>query len=384
MNPATPLAQEIAAQIQLGLFGTVGKLSRQLRAIDRIAPRLKEGGIIRKLSIDRATGRRSVGLSAAHRKIGAFGGLLYAIGAVTHELTTAGSDISHSDQQSTLSVGDMTLLESDRRLKWKTYGLIYDLLDGIFSAGNLPDLILLDIPLIMGRAVYAQALEDAETDAKLRNEVTELRDRLEAFWDRYIDRCYPFDPGGPKVVTLNRGKFGSLLRLFKARGQEISPDPIEGEVERLIRTEWVQVLSVGIDRVLRGILAPEHRTAAFDREMDPLDKQAFPQALIRKGGIGFHYLTGLRGQPAQVETLGAATVWRDCGGAEALDGLTADLVALTYFDHRHSLPLPLWFAQQAVDVVKQKGLLEFYKREALRTMQEEHVDQAWLVGWEEE
>ena len=62
----------------------------------------------------------------------------------------------------------------------------------------------------------------------------------------------------------------------------------------------------------------------------------------------------------------------------------ADLIALTYFDHRKSLPLPLWYARQGVEVVKKPGLLEFYKRETLRAMREEQVDQAWLAGWEEE
>src|SRR5262249_12815760 len=152
----------------------------------------------------------------------------------------------------------------------------------------------------------------------------------------------------------------------------------------MVGSEWVQVLSVGIDRVLRGILVPEHRTAAFNRDEGRLDKQAFPRALVERGSVAFHYLTGLRGQPVQAETLGSASVWVEHGGAEALDALAADLVALTYFDHRKSLPLPLWYAQQAVEVVKRKGILEFYKREALRAMREEQVDQAWLAGWEEE
>ena len=69
MNKSNPLAQEITAQIQLGLYGTVGSLARQLRAIDRIAPRLKEGGIVRKLQVDRDRSRRSVGLSASNRNI---------------------------------------------------------------------------------------------------------------------------------------------------------------------------------------------------------------------------------------------------------------------------------------------------------------------------
>ena len=56
-----PLAQEMAAQMQLGVFGTVGKLARQLRAIQRIAPQLKEGGLVRKLTVDRSIRRRAVG-----------------------------------------------------------------------------------------------------------------------------------------------------------------------------------------------------------------------------------------------------------------------------------------------------------------------------------
>jgi hypothetical protein len=35
-------------------------------------------------------------------------------------------------------------------------------------------------------------------------------------------------------------------------------------------------------------------------------------------------------------------------------------------------------------VVKKPGLLEFYKRETLRAMREEQVDQAWLAGWEDD
>ena len=386
------LSQEITAQIQLGLMGTVGKLARQLRAIDRIAPRLKEGGLVRKLNVDRDDKRHTIGISTAARKIGAFGGLLYGAASVTHELITAGGDINHAGEDSRLDIGDMTLLESDRRIKWKTYSLVYDLLDEIFGSGSgntsdLPDLIILDVPLVMGRAVYAQALDDTELDAQLRGEVNALRDRLQQFWERNIERCYPFAENGPRVVTLARGRFGSLLRLINTNGSEISPDPIDGEVERLIREEWTQVLSVGIDRVLGGILNPDHRTASFNREQDLRDERAFPRQIIERGTMAFHYLTGLRGRPVQVETLGSAADWDARGGAEAIDQLAADLVALTYFDTRTAVPLPLWYAQQKVQIIKKtqkgQGLLEFYKREALRAMQDETFDESWLSGWED-
>jgi hypothetical protein len=384
MTEETRLTQEIAAQIQMGIFGTVSKLARQLRAISKIAPRLKDGGLVRRLTIDRERRRRAVGLAAAHRKISAFGGLLYAVGALAHETLTAGADIIHSRQQSRLDVGDMTYLEADRRLDWRRYGLMYDLLDEVFAAQELPELILLDLPLVMGRAVYAQVLEDDDTNRELRSEITVLRDRVEAFWGKHLGRCFPFAENGPRVVSLVRRPFGSLLRLLEANGRKATPDPIDDDIERMIKTEWVQVLSVGIERVLAGILLPEHRTAAFDREEDRRDREAFPQALIQGGSIGFHYLTGLRGRPIQVEALGKADSWFARGGSEAVDALAADLIGITYFDHQKALPLPLWYARQAVEVVKKPGMLEFYKAETQRAMGEELHDRTWLAGWEGE
>jgi len=380
-----PLAQEMAAQMQLGVFGTVGKLARQLRAIQRIAPQLKDGGLVRKLTIDRTIRRRAVGLAAGHQSISAFGGRLYSVGALSHEITAAGEDISHSRQQSRLDIGDMTNLEADRRLEWKTYTLIYELLDEIFIQPELPNLILLDMPLIMGRDVYAQSLaeQDPEMDRELKAEIQSLRDKVENFWSRQLDRCFPFAETGPIIVSLGRRRFGSLLKLLEDQGQSATPDPIDFGAQKLIQDDWAQILSIGIDRVLAGILPADHRTAAFNRQGSQ-DKDAFPKALIEKGSLGFHYLTGVRGAPVQVETLGDAAIWHTRGAEATLDRLAAELIALTYFDHRKSLPLPLWYAQRSVEVVKSKKWLEFYRQHTLKAMREEQVERTWLSGWEEE
>jgi hypothetical protein len=378
------LAQEIAAQMQLGVFGTVGKLAKQLRTIQRIAPQLKDGGLIRKLNVDRQSPRRALGIAAASQNLNAFGGRLYAVGALAHEINAAGSDITHTGQQSRLDIGDMTNLEADRRLEWKTYWLIYELLEDIFEQQDLPDLILLDLPLVMGRDVYAQSLaaQDEETDRELKEEIQKLRDRVENFWSRHLERCFPFAEKGPTIVSLGRRQFGSLLRLLEAKGKDATPDPVDFAALELIKEDWVQILSIGIDRILAGILPTEHRTAAYNRTPSR-DKDAFPRLLVEKGSLGFHYLTGLRGNPVQVETLGSAALWQTRGAETALDRLSADLMALTYFDQAKALPLPLWYAQRAVKVVKEKGPLEFYKRETLRAMREEQVERTWLSGWEE-
>lgn len=385
MGRDNPLAQEITAQIQLGLFGTAGKLARQLRMVDRIAPLLREGGVVRRIAVDRDRARRSLGVAAAGRMVGAFGGLLYAAGALAHEAFTEGATIVRTASDSRLDVGDMTYLEADRRLDWKRYELVYSLLADLFgSGGELPRVIILDLPLVMGRAVYAQSLEEDQQDRELRREVGALREQVESFWHAYRDRCFPFDAHGPYVVSLGRRRFGSLLRLIASTGRGVSPDPIDPKVEQLLQGDWAEVLSISTERLLTGVLTDSQRTAAFDYDLGNLDQSAFPRALIEQGMVGFHYLAGLRGRPIQVETIGSAEHWHRQGGQAALDDLAGMLVALTYFDHPKALPLPLWYAQEGVKVIKERGLLEFYKRETLRAMRDEQVEQTWLASWDAE
>lgn len=377
-----PLAQEMTAQLQLGLYSTVGKLAQQLRCLDALAPRLRDGGLVRPLTIDRNRRLQATGVSATHKHIPAFAGLLFGIGCLAHRLSCQGADIAHLGQTSRMDVGDLSFLEFQRRIEWRQYSLVYELLEEIFERGDLPQLILLDVPLVMGREIYAQTVEGDAEDEILTAELGALRDRLEGFWGRHLQRCYPFDPTGPRVVTLRRGRFAHLLRLVQAEGTAVSVDPISPACAAALRAEWATVQRLGTDRVVQAILGRDQRTAAFD--YGSVDQRAFPRNLIEKGSQGFHYRCGVRGEPVQVEVLGSADAWSAVGGASALDQLAADLVALTFFDNPESLPLPLWYARDGVKVVKAKGVLEFYRREALRSMQSEHLERTWMSGWEEQ
>jgi len=373
----SPLAQELTAQIQVGLFGTAGQLARQLRAVDRIAPALREAGLVRPLSIDRSLRRRASGFAAVHRSIHAFGGLLYAVGVLKHDLTVEASTIVSAGQDSRVDVGDMTYLESDRRLNWKKYDLMYDLLQATFDdPSGLPDLMILDIPLIFGREIYAISLDDDE----LKDEVERLRERAEAFWEVNRARCFPFDPEGPKVVTLRSRAPGELLlRLHDpGKGRSCSPDPLSAEIDTLLEGHWQDILSARMGKVIEGILNPETRTAAY-ASAESVDPRTFPRSLISEGMIAFHYHAGIRGKPILVETLGSQDRWTP----EALDELAATLIALTYFDHNKAVPLPLWYAHESAATVRSSQWLIGYKRMVQQALREEHVDQTWLAGWED-
>jgi hypothetical protein len=136
----------------------------------------------RKITVNRDQKRRSVGVAEASRMLQAFGGVLYAVAAVAHEMFTEGSDMSHTGQMSRMDVGDMSLLEYEKRVDWKTYLAVYELLEEIFESDTLPDIILLDAPLILGRRNFAQVLDEAEElklDLPLKKEI--MRGRFKFF-----------------------------------------------------------------------------------------------------------------------------------------------------------------------------------------------------------
>lgn len=379
------VAQELTAQIQLGLFGTVGKLARQMRVIDAICPALKAGGLIRKIDVDREAQRHAVGIAATSRHLPAWGGLLYSTGALKQGVVVEGATIVRTFQDSRVDVGDMTWLEYERRLEWKCFRQVYELLDDLFSNSlELPNLIVLDVPLVVGKNSYAQVLDDSDLNRELKDEISQLRAQVEQFWNINLHKCYPYDLNGPKIVSLGRRKFGSLLHLLEDRGGSATPDPINPEVISIIQAKWKDILSIGIERLMTGILSSGHRSAAFAFRMDKLENLNFPQALIQEGLMGFHYVAGLRTDPVLVQTVGSVTSWDHAGGSHALDELAEMLMGLTYFDSKRAVPLPLWYAREGIKVIKSPGPLEYYRQSTLKAMKDEQVEQTWLLGWEVE
>ena len=168
-------------------------------------------------------------------------------------------------------------------MDWKTYLAVYDLLEEIFEKEALPDILLLDAPLILGRRNFPQALaetDEQKLDIHLREEIDALRQKIESFWDKHRSRCFPYAENGPKIISLHRGQLREPIAALQGRGAMTTPDHIDADVLEMMRTEWAQVLSVGIERLLLGILTADHRTAAFQRE-HAKDKDAFSKITHR-------------------------------------------------------------------------------------------------------
>jgi hypothetical protein len=87
-DKGVPVSQSIVANVQLGLPATVSKLSSKMRFIDKIAPLLKEQGVIRTLDLIQPITIKCSGIATSHRTINAFGGILYISGAVRQDISS--------------------------------------------------------------------------------------------------------------------------------------------------------------------------------------------------------------------------------------------------------------------------------------------------------
>jgi hypothetical protein len=368
------LAQSIAAAMQLRLPGTAGRVARKMRYIDEVAPKFRAGGLVRdvpELAFERLW---AVGIASASNHIPAFGGVLYGAAALRQDVTLVERKASPNYQDSQVDVADMTFVQVDNRLQWREYRLTYQLLEELFDGTTLPDLILLDLPLLVFRGVQAASIGDDD----VREEWEDLLALLSRFWGRYAARCYPSNPNGPLVAHLGRQHFGAVLTAIQAEGAKGAVDPVTPELAGLIAGEWDELRRAGVNRVLKGLLRPGKRTAAYPYTALGRDAlRAAPKVLGEAGLLGFHMQVGYRTPVWQVETVGPADRWTP----DALDRLAAMLRHLTLHDHPKALPLPLWYATRLARVPDK--LLYNYRGAMTQMLREQAVDRAWLEGVDE-
>jgi len=369
------LSKEIAAAMSLRMPGTVGKIAHKMRYIEAKASKFTQGGVIRSIPSFQFERVRSVGVSSISNWLPAFGGVLYGVAALRQDITVAGNQIVSTFQDSRVEVNDTNYLETKQRLAWREYILVYDLLSDIFSATELPDIIFVDMPLLVARGAQSGMLENEE----IRQEWEELMQVMNRFWERNSTRIFPADRNGPILVSTSTRYFGALLNAIREKGSQASSEKIEPEIIELITQEWHKLQEVGILRVLRGLLRPGKRTGMYfyDALGDEV-LRAEPKGIANYGLIGLHMQVGNKTPVWQLETLGN----RQNGqwASEDINRMCAMISYLTLYDNPKAAPLPLWYAQKLVRMPT--AVLVNYYKETFRLLREQTVDAAWLNGME--
>lgn len=369
------LAKEIAAAMSLRMPGTVGKIAHKMRYIEAKASKFTRGGAIRSIPPSRFECIKAIGISSTSNWLPAFGGILYGVASLRQDVTVAGNQIVSTFQDSRVEVNDTNYLETKQRLAWREYILAYDLLAEIFNETDLPDIIFVDMPLLVARGTQSGMLENEE----IRQEWDELMQAMNRFWERNMARIFPADRNGPILVSVSTRYFGALLNAIKEKGAYASSEKLEPEIVELIIQEWNKLQEVGILRVLRRLLRAGKRTGMYF--YDSLGEEvlrAEPKGVATYGLIGLHMQVGMKTPVWQLETLGNRQngQWT----SEDIDRLCSMVTYLTMYDNPRVAPLPLWYAQKLVRMPTEV-LMNYYK-ETVRLLREQTVDAAWLEGME--
>jgi len=367
------LSRALAAAMSLRLPGTVGKIANKMRYIDAKSPHFIRGGIVRSVDAKRFERVHAAGISSKSRSMPALGGVLYGAAALRHDVVVSGNQVTEGFQDSRVDINDMNFLDASERLAWKEYILVYRLLTDLMESDARPDVIFVDIPLLVPRADQSVSLGEPEVEA----EWNELLEVLEGFWQRYLPSVFPNDPKGPFLVSLQsrRDLNAAVLNALREKGAAGSPEAISAEALDLVQNEWLQLRQVGVLRFLRGALRAGHRTAAYYYEaLGRQMKQFEPKTVANQGLIGFHIQVGIRTPIWKVETVGGAGQW----DSEALDKLASMTAYLTLNDNPRASPLPLWYAEQLVKMPRE--VLSNYLRSTLGMLKDRAVDRAWLEG----
>lgn len=374
-----PISQSIVANVQLGLPSTVSKLSSKMRFIDKVAPLLKEQGVIRTLDLIQPMTIKCAGISTSNRTTNAFGGVLYISGAVRQDIFIKEGSIYQTKQESIVDVDEIDDLDSQKKLKFIDMINAYKLLGDTMEEDNPSDLIIMDVPLLLERA-------DAPLDDRLDIlKYYELcKETIREFWEKNKDKIYPFKENGVKIASIGTKRFGAIFFALTNENLKYVPDPLGESITSQLENYMDNIRTVGIKRLLRGILVKRSRTAAFQFDGITNDNRMEPANVRELGLMGMHLKAGNNTPPLLIEVLGKASDW----DSEMLDRLCSEMMSLITFDQVKALPIPLWYAKYALKPIEARpGVLEYYKSHAKEMLKSEDLEAIWkedLDVYEEE
>lgn len=369
----TTISQSVVANIQLGLPATVSKLSAKMRFIDKIAPTLKEGGVIRNIELINPVTINASGIACSNRISNAFGGILYVAGAVRQDILIKDGTIYKTRQESKVDVDEIDDLDNQKKLKFIDIINAYKLLTELMEEDEKPELVLLDVPLLLERA-------DAPLDDRIDivNIYNKCRKVILKFWEKYRNDVYPLNKNGVKIASVGNKKFGAVMFALSEQNVNYIPDEIDKRIITKMGDLMPKLQDVGIKRLMTGILVKRTRTAAFQYDGINKDSRLEPEELRDMGLMGMHIKAGNTTPPLLVEVLGTVKEW----DTEMLDELASQIISLITFDQEKALPMPLWYAKYSLKPIEatdngKNRILEYYKVQARESLKNEELESIW-------
>lgn len=377
MSKSTSLVQALAVQSQINLPGTAGRLLKQIRDIEGLAPKFIEAGLIRPVARPNSLDTRLSGVSTRHTSEKLAGGFLFASAAVRMDLRIERNALATEGTDSTSLIDDIDFVDQSKRLQLIEIRQAYELADNAMRSETPPEILVIEGPLVLNRSMVPVR--------KSEQHVREYERSLEiitAFWKDHQSKLYPWNPEGTVVAGIATERLGAIaaisqqdLRTQEGQEQLIQCDQPDTAALGDLNKQIGSISGIGEKRFMRGILGNNSRTAAF--RMNVQTPEMEPSKLVKElGVVGYHYRGGVRADPLLVQLFGNDNDWT----SEKLDELTGVFIATTVQQKDYAVPVPFQLAEQQL-----QSLRNFLKQYCLTMRQElknREIEESWLSDLE--
>jgi hypothetical protein len=377
MNTPTSLVQTLAVQSQLNLPGTAGRLLKQIRDLESIAPRFIEAGLVQTVARPASLDTRLSGISTRSTTAKLAGGFLFVSAAVRMDLRFERNALATEGTDSTSLIDDIDFLDQSKRLQLIEVRQAYELADHAMKSETPPRILLIEGPLVLNRSMVP--LGKASQHTKEYELAVEL---IRAFWKDHQSKLFPWNPTGTVVAGIATERLGAIaaitqqdLRTPEGQSQLLKCDLPDTAILGDLNRQLASISGIGEKRFVRGILGTNSRTAAF--HMNVQTPRMEPASLVDElGVVGFHYRSGVRADPLLLQLLGNDANWTK----QHLNELAGILIAATVQRDRYAVPVPFQLAEQQLH-----GLSNFLKQYCLTMRQElknREIEDSWLSDLE--
>jgi len=378
--PNTSLAQRLAVMTQIHLPGTVGRILKQNRDIEAIAPYFKRSGLVRFYRMPELLDLKVAGIATAVATRPVWGGLLYASAAVRVDLAVESSVIRTTGQDSTCEIDDIDYEDQSKRFQLIEVRQAYQMAAAAIRSADRPDLILLDCPLVLNRSMVPTG--EAAENPGYRKAYGSAIEEITRFWDDHQASLFPWNPQGTVVASLASERFGAIiyaaqqdLRTEEGRRHLLSTEEVDDQQVRHLVESQIAISGVGSRRFLHGILEQQTRTAAF--RMNVKTPRMEPAAVAASGVVGFHVRSVDQNSPQLVQLIGDAPGWTK----ERLDRLAAEISALSVSNGQQPVPIPLFLASEVAGTTSR--FVNAYGGDVEDHIRRRQLETDWLTGIEE-
>ena len=372
------LAQTLAVQSQVHLPGTVGRLLKQIRDVERVAPLFVRAGLVRAVARPHPIDIRASGIATASATRKTIGGYLYGAAAARCDLLVEHNAVSTAGQDSACEIDDITYANQSMRLSLTAMRQAYELADRAV-AEERSRIIFLDTALVMDRSMVPTASRVGEPGYPAAYAAT--RETIESFWARHRERLFPWNPDGPVIVGLASQRFGAIvqsaqqdLRQESGQSQVLPSEGITREALAPLDGVREAILGVGERRFVHGILGSFTRTAAF--RMNVHAPRMEPGNVVELGVVGLHFRAGQTTEPRLMQLVGDAPAW----SAEAIDRIVGLTMALTAVGGTAATPMPMQLAECELNALR--PFLEHYSRSVAGELKRRDIESIWLSDFD--